>query len=57
MFAGDVPLDMKIRQSCDQGSPVALLSTEENDAIVSIIFSFIIDLLTSFTGNDLHKDQ
>lgn len=39
VFIGDVPLDVKIRRSCDQGSPITLSSQEENNAIVSTTYN------------------
>lgn len=32
---GDVPLDIKIRLSCDNGSPIATSSLKDNNPIVS----------------------
>ena len=32
---GDVPLDIRIRQSCDHGSPIALSPPEENNSIAT----------------------
>jgi len=50
---GDVPLDVKIRQSCDFGLPVTL---KEDNAIVSTAHILSCVIVVFIIGSDLYKD-